>query len=173
MKMVRDRLYTLRDGADAANLKLDTLKQWIKRGKIVFTHDEMKRATKGGEPHLITYQTVMRIAIMWWLVRCGCSPDRALLAALTFTMSSIDVLRKGAKRRSPGELYSTGETYLIVPADEEQPPQPFNLQPAQSPALLFNKAIAGNFLHLNPLIQGLDERLAAVPEREVPDKDAA
>jgi hypothetical protein len=81
-------------------------------------------------------------------------------------------LRKGAKKRNPGELYATGETYLIVPADENQPPRPFDLQPGESPALLFNYAIAGNFLHLNPFIRELDERLAAMPERDVPGKDA-
>jgi hypothetical protein len=160
MVKIRDeRLYPYTVATEAADMKLDTLRSYQKptRRIITFSDKEMRAATKGGQPHLVSYGTVIRLAIMARLVKFGVTPEKAWAASLYFTLSHS----QRNKRRPAGHLFESGETYLLVPHGEGEA-RAFNVEKDTPNNWLSEQAKLESaiVIHLNPFLQTVRQRLA-------------
>jgi hypothetical protein len=160
MPFLNEQTYPLSVAAQVGEIKPNTLKAWIKRKNISFTEDEMLRANKAGLPHRLSHGTVTRIAIMARLVRFGMDPNKAWLAALKYTFSGAIITGRKETTRLPGELYKTGQTWLVVRDDGSA--KVVNLQSHARAVELAIHADLAIVIHMNPFIEQLDKKLAEV-----------
>jgi hypothetical protein len=151
-----EQTYSMVEVAAAAEMQLNTLRTWIKRGNIAIVRSEIK---KHGKAHRLNYRTVVRIAITWEFVKLGTAPERAWTAALRFTVTG-----NASRGRGPGELWKEGQTYLILAHSKE--PELLNLADDAPASRLTHYSQAAIVIHMNPFIAGLQKRLAALRVKE-------
>jgi hypothetical protein len=163
LPFLNQQTYPFSVAAQVGGLQRNTLKTWIKRKNITFSEAELLRADKAGLPHQLSYGTVVRIAITWRLVRFGMNPSTAWLAALKYTLAGGIVTGRNETTRLPGELYKTGQTWLVVKDDGSA--KVVNFHPDAQASVLSVHADSAICLHMNVLIEQLDEKLSALAER--------
>lgn len=109
----------------AANIKLETLKNWVFRrpAAVLLTADDQAASAKGS-PIRYSFNRVMQIAITAELVRLGWQPRQAAMVAVSFTdvsnggpatiVDDASNLDPHPDDRGPGELFRTGRTLLVA-----------------------------------------------------------
>ena len=111
-------LFPISTAAKVSGAPVNTIRTWFKRNQIWFDDSEMQLADRKGLPHLLSFASVMRIAIMTRLNMMGFAPEQAWKYTAVFTEAG-DFGSAGDQYRQPGELYSEGETILIADPQEE------------------------------------------------------
>jgi hypothetical protein len=123
-----------------AGIGHQTLKNWITRdppallisaadralfaaqGIRIATEPHDRLSTQTGRPHLFTFRRVLQAAIVAELSRLGVVPRQAGMLSLAFTdVGDVAAVFQGEPLpdvRQPGELYPTGETFLVARAGE-------------------------------------------------------
>jgi hypothetical protein len=159
--------------AEALGINLHTARSWVAKG-YVFPEEVKKAATAGGTTYL-NEDGVRRLAVMLRLTAMAVSPERAFDATLQFfevgepTVSWSGEKPKtisGAEPRQPGELFPKGETFVICPAGDSRCYVHNWKRPAKGMVLLSDEFEAALILHLNPIMQKLDAKLADMPFEE-------
>lgn len=158
LPFLHQQAYPITIACRVAGVSINTFRTWVKRGNISFSKTEMERANRAGEPHRLTYDTVIRIAIMGDLVSYGMNPSRAWAAAFTFT----DAGEFESSGRKPGGLYEQGQTWLVVPRSGDAHLMRLDLG---HPTDLAVKAPRAIVIYMNDLIEALDKDLAELTER--------
>lgn len=88
--------------AEAANITLDTLNNWLRPDRGIITMSSAGR----GRDRRFRLRSVYQVALTAALIEQGLSAQRASSATALFMV--------GDESRRPGELFASGKTYLFV-----------------------------------------------------------
>jgi hypothetical protein len=120
MQIDLKRRYRLGTVAKAVGVPNATLASWLQRGQIELLKEWKDKQSAGtGDHRLFSWHRILNIAVVAELNRLGIPPSAgSSQAALAFSDFGDTVAYWGEEappsERLPGELYRTGETYLIV-----------------------------------------------------------
>jgi hypothetical protein len=159
---LRDQTFPFSVACDALGIQINTLRAWIKRKQVRFLDNELERADRNGNPHRVTYATVVRLAIMVKLTKFGMSPAAAWDAAFYFTSAGSKVTGTASTTRLAGELFKKGMTWLVV--DEAGGAKVVNLHAEEKAANLGVYASEAIIIWMNPLVEHLNDQLLQVAE---------
>ncbi len=113
------------DACRAAGINAATFKNWTNRSFGVIELTDFDRpAQAAGQPHLLSFRRVMQIVLTAKLVQLGVKLSKAAGCVLDWTDVG-DAVGYYADEpmpplRFPCQHYASGETYLVVRADEDR-----------------------------------------------------
>ncbi len=160
---VRGRSYPFAVACGALDIPIETFRSWLKKEVVHFSDEEIERKPNG-LAHRLTYTTVLRLAIMAELMKFGMSPKKAWTSGFYYTAAGGVWTGKRKTTRLPGELFQEGQTWLIVPAEDELP-KVANFKRDDLAALLAAHASSAIVIHMNPFVETVDQKLADLAER--------
>jgi hypothetical protein len=109
-------LFPLSVAAVGARFNVATIRSWFQRGNLGLLERDA-RAAENGLPHLLSFRSIVAIAITCDLTRLGLSPKLAFEHASKFTDSANNCVLTGMQRK-PCDLFGAGyATILTIPHD--------------------------------------------------------
>ena len=159
---LREQSFPFAVACAALDVPIETFRSWLKKEVVHFSDEEIERRPNG-LAHRLTYTTVVRLAIMVELMKFGMSPKTAWSAGFYFTVAGGVWTGTRKTTRLPGELFKEGQTWLIVPAEDE--PKVANFKSDDLAASLAIHASAAIVIYMNPFVEAIDQKLADLAER--------
>ncbi|MEM6438545.1 MAG: hypothetical protein AAF763_02445 [Pseudomonadota bacterium] len=156
--------FFLSDVARAAQMNPNTLKTWINRGLIVMQNGD-REAAGFGTRRLFSLRRIYQAAITARLVDLGIGADAAARAALRFTDLAGDMADGSedfhwggeepdvSSLRVPGELFSSGTTYLVISRSPHEPDATIELVAVADQTIREEARYAAVLLNLNEIVE--------------------